>query len=468
MLINKLQNKLIIIFAILFYVLLSFFIAKDVMLILLGLGLFVLLDLFLNKALKFKTELRILFYLLILFLILESIYSGVTSNIQKLSLFVEAAIMFSIVGFSLIKNKNNFFTKEFKILTIILIGLISCNFISTMLVYQSYNIFISSIFNYCKYFSLIYFIMLSKIDKKDILKLLSIFSVVVIACTIISFFQYFGNIQFFNLFRGRFDIVIRNGSYRSIGFFTYPIELGNYSAVFFCLYYYLNKYIYKTTWFYIVSFLLVVNIVLSGTRIALIAIILVFIFSNLKSIRQILFATVILIVAFLMLNCIINIQQVITDTSKEYIGLTPRQYYIEKGIDVWKDNPLFGIGFGTYGSMPYRLKTGDLIFNKYKLHEFDSANLMSTDSFVSEVMPEFGIFGMLLLFLFGRLIYTRYKILDKQDNSNRAYIYVFLTVCILSFNSSSVFFSPHVGTLFWISMGMILNNYDLIKVKLIN
>ncbi|MCB2295314.1 oligosaccharide repeat unit polymerase [Clostridium algoriphilum] len=463
MLISKLQDKLIILFVVLFAFILCFFTIYSKLIILFGACLFVFVDILLRKRFEFKIELRIIFYLLISFVVLEFILQQNDTWIttQTRASIVEIMILFFLIGFALIKNEN-WFTKEFKIITLILIGFIFCNFISTMQHYHSLKIFITSTLDYCKYFGLIYFIMLSKVDEDDILKLLKVFSLFIIVCTILSFLQLLGNIQLFDLFRGRFDIVSRNGNYRSIGFFPYPIELGNYAAILFCLYYYLNKYIYKNIWFYFISLLLVINVVLSGTRIALVALILVFIFSNLKSVRQILSTAIIIVVASLVLNNFMNIQQMINDTKQEYVGMTPREYYILNGINVWKDNPLVGIGFGTYGSMKYRMITGDKIFNEYKLHAFDFAKLQTTDTFVAEILPEFGTLGIVLLFLFGGLFYSRYKIIEKYNKGNRAYVYVFFTICILSLNSSSVFFSSHIGTFFWISMGMILNNYLLL------
>lgn len=457
---------MVVFFLIVFILTICVFIFTGNLLLLFFLSALVVLDQLLDKFFKFRLELRIFFYLLIFFIGLEFM-SGQGSNmagIKMLSYVAEAGILLTIIGFALVRNKN-WYSKEFKTLTLILISFIVCNFFSTILNYQSIGIFLSSTFDYCKYFSLIYFIMLSKFDDNDILKLLKFFSPLIIICTALSVLQFIGLEQFFDLFRGRFEIKYRDGNYRSIGFFPYPIELGNYSAVLFSVYYYLNIYKYKELWFSFISLLLVINVLLSGTRMALVALGLVFIFSNLKSIRQVVSTMIIVIATTLIINNFIDIEQIIDDTKAEYVytDTSPREYYFTKGIDVWKDNALFGIGFATYGSMKYRSQTDDIIYNEYHIHGFDFAKLQTTDSFIAQILPEFGTLGILILLLFGRFIFNRYKQLVKIDKSNRAYINVFLTTCILSLNSSSPFFSPHVGTLFWISIGMILNNYLLLK-----
>ncbi|UZW14985.1 O-antigen ligase family protein [Clostridium pasteurianum] len=459
------KNIFIILSIFLLCLLIPIFVIYDKMIILLGFSLFLFFDFLLKNLFEFKAYLRILLYLLIFFIILEFILQQNNfSTIQKISQVAEIIILLSILTFAILKSKN-WYTKEFKTLTYILVSLIICNFVSTMFQYQNIHIFIISTLDYCKYFTLIYFITLIKIDDKDILKLLKVFSIVIVILSILSILQFLGIQQFFDIFKGRFEIIERNGFYRSIGFFPYPIELGNYCAVIFCLYYFLNKYKYKETWLYFISILLVINIVLSGTRTSLLALIIVFILSNLKSARQIISAAIIIVISFLIINNFMDIQQIIDNTKVEYTGMTPRQYYTLKSIEVWKNNPIAGIGFGTYGAMKYRLQTNDVIFNKYNIHDFDFANLKTTDIFYAQILPEFGIIGVLLLFALGKFFYSRYKILKEYDKSNCAYIYVFLTMCILALNSSSIFFSPHIGTFFWFSMGMILKNYLLLYTK---
>ncbi len=466
--INKNKNISLLIFVFLFICILAMFTIYEKLFIILFFCLFLMIDFFLTKFFGYRLELRILLYLLIFFLIFEFVsgQGDAFNYIRRIFYIVEALLLLLAALIAMINNPFRK-AKESNILTIILISLICTNFIGSMITYGDFNIFLLSTFDYCKYFLLTYFAMLSKIDDKEILSLLRILSPLIIICTILAIFQFFGFVEFFEPFVGRFDITARSGVYRSIGFFPHPIDLGNYSSVLFCLYYYLNKYKYKSKWLFCISVLLVLNIILSGTRTALIALLIILIISSLKSIKQTIISVIALTIILFALNNIIGINSIINSTSSQYLGDTasPREYFLLKGINVWKDHAIFGIGFATYGSMKYRERTEDKIFNEYDIHAWDFANLRTTDTFMAQLLPEFGIIGLLLLSSFALFIYSRYREIFRVDNSNKAYIYVFLSCSILSLNTSSAFFSPHVGTLFWLSMGLILNNYFIKNSK---
>lgn len=443
--------------------LLTFF---DKLIVLVPLCLFIFMDFALKNFAKARVELRIVYYLLILFIVIEQSYGldnsydyikSLLGDIQKISL------LFALV-FVILKNKVSG-TREIKTLTFIMIGFITLNLVSTMLNYQSINIFINSTLDYCKYFTLIYIMILSKFNDEEILKLLKLYSPFIVVGTFFAVFQFMGVEKFFDLFRGTYDIQIRSSFNRAIGFFPHPIEFGNYSCVLFCLYYFLNKYKYKNKWLAFISILLFMNVLLTFTRVALVALILILILNSMKSVLQAIRTFFVLFVLLIILNNFIDLQGIIDDTKTEYSGMSPREYYILKGIEVWKHYPLLGIGFNTYGTKYYRELTGDKIFNQFNIHGFDRMNLSTTDTFLAQILPEFGAIGILLIMLFCIFIYRRYKYLNKIDKSNKAYIYVIISCLLLSLNSSSVLFNPHVGAFFWISIGMIINNYIIVIKK---
>lgn len=423
--------------------------------------LFLFADFILKNIFNMRVELRILYYFLILFIIIEqsagydNSYHHYLDGIQKIGLLLT-------VGFLVIKNKPPF-NHEIKITTSIMLSLILLNFISTMLNYQDLEIFIKSTSDYLKYFTLIYIVIFSKFDDKDIFKLLKLYSPIVIIGTFFAVCQFVGIEEFFKLFIGKYNIQMRGEWERAIGFFSHPIEFANFSSVLFCVYYFLNKYKYNNKWFSFISILLIINIILTITRISLITVLLIFIIDNIKSLKNLFKKLLILFVLVLILNSFIDIQGLINYTQEEYDSSSdsPREYYIVKGIEVWKHHPLIGIGFNTYGNQYYRDLTGDKIFNKYDIHAFDWMKLSTTDTFIAQIFPEFGIIGIMLIIFFAIYIISRYKYLIKShQHENKAYIYIIVSCLLLSFNSSSVLFNPHVGAFLWISIGMIVANYN--------
>ncbi|PHF94240.1 O-antigen ligase family protein [Bacillus wiedmannii] len=462
------EKKLLPLLVIGIFSILSLFIYLDKALILLAIALFLCFDFVLYKLVKVRLEIRMVFYLLLLFIALEQTagldesqnqLKSLLNNIQKIGLL--AALFITVV-----KNRLPA-VKEVRIFTVLAVSFITINFISTMTTYHDFKIFISTTLDYCKYFTLVFIILYSRFDDKDILKLLKLYSPIIIIGFIIALLQFMGIERFFDMFRGIYNIQIRSGIYRSIGFFPYPIEFANYSCVLFCLYYYLNKYKYNNKFLLFISIILVLNILLTGTRVTLLALIATLILNSFKSIKQALKISFFLLILVIIMNSFFNLKEMISDTKMEYSSstLSPREYYITKGFDVFADYPVFGIGFNTYGTRYYRDITGDMIFNKYDVHAFDWFKLSTTDTFVAQILPEFGSIGVILIILSCIFVYRRYRYLNKIDMSNRAYFYIIISCLILSLNSSQVLFNPHVGSLFWISVGMILSNY--IRVKLL-
>lgn len=432
---------------------------SDKMLSLLAICLFLALEYALKHFLKVKGEVRVIYYLLLFFIFYECV-TGLDDSHNFLKgnvVYIEKYGLIAILGISILKNKMQA-AGEYRTLTILAISFVMLNFLSTMINYGSFRIFIDTSFEYCKYFLLIYLVMISKLTDKDLLKLLYIYSLVVIVSTFLAVFQFMGIPQFFTPFLGGYDIQFRSGLYRSIGFFPYPIEFGNYSCVLFSIYYFLNRYKFKKKWLSFISLCLLLNVALSGTRIAVIAVVVVLILSSMKSYWQAVRTTVILVIMSLILNQFFNLQEVISDTKMDYSGVSPREYFITEGIQVWEDHPIIGIGFNTFGTEKYRKLTGDRIFNQYNIHYFDWANLTTTDTFFAQLLPEFGIAGLMLIFFFALFIFRRYRKLDKTDRSNRAYIYAVVSCIVLSSNSSSVLFNPHVGAFLWLSLGLLLSN----------
>lgn len=439
----------------------------DKLILTLPLALILMVDLFLKFVFHIRIEVRMIYYLMLLFIIIEfsagwsSSYDPIKSALNNGQL----AMLILILFYNLITKKIPK-SKELRSVIIFMVFFILFNLISTMYTYGNPTIFIKSTLDYCKYFLLIFIIFSSKSDEKDVYKLLQIYSPIVVFGFILCFLQVIGVEKAFDPFRGYYDIQFRSGMFRAIGFFPYPIEFGNYSVVLFCLYYFLNKYKYKTKWFSFVSFMLFMSVLFTGTRISLIALIFVLVLNSLKSLKQVIVTRVTLVLALLIISPFYDIQRIIDDTKNEYTVVSPREYYIDKGIEVWKEYPVFGIGYNTFGNRYYRDITNDYIFGKFGARGFDWAKLSTTDTFYAQILPEFGTVGLLLLIFFGIFIYRRHKFISKADKSNRAFFYIIITTFIMAANSSGVLFNQHIGSFLWISIGFILYRSHHLKISI--
>lgn len=410
-----------------------------------------------NSKIISKNTKRLL--ILVIFFWFQEFSSAQDYHVLKYTVYiVEILVLTYLLLFSLfnIKRKN---LNEFKKILLLLIAFMFLNFCGIILTYQSFEIFLYSTYDTLKYFILIFYILSLNMKKKDFIDLLMMISGIVIINTFVVLMQFIGKNVFFDIFRGRFNIVSRNGNMRAIGIFPYGIELGNYCCILFAFYYGCIKQInnYLKYYFIFIELLLLICIFASGTRTSMGIIIILLILFNIKTIKGWIKGIIILtIFAFLATN-MLNIDDMIARTKWDVNAELPRSYYLKKGIDIWKDNAFFGIGYGTYGSNKYRERTDDIVFNSYNVHKFDYANLATTDSFISEILPEYGIFGILLILLLGVEIIKQYKIKHDID-FYKTFILVIISIIIMSYNSSTVFFNSHIGSWFWISCGFLLDN----------
>lgn len=406
-------------------------------------------------------------FLIMLFFWFQEFASAQEQPFLRYSLyFLEVLLIIYLFCYGL-KHRKKRNRHQFNITTFVLIGLLFVNFISTMLTYGNLSIFLYSSYDSCKYFALIYYVLALNTSMDEFKDLLDLLAGIVIMHAFCALIQFTGSETFFDIFRGRFKIVTRTGNFRAIGMFPYGIELGNYSCILFALYYNYSKMLDKSIrGFYIfIEVLLVLCVLVSGTRTSMANIIFLVIISNVNSVRGWAKTGLILMTVVIAGSNLINIEEVITRTKWDMSIELPRTYYMKKGIEIWKDNPLFGIGFNTYGSAKYRKRTNDVIFNTYNAHDFDYANLATTDSFMVEIIPEFGILGISILLFFTYEVIRQYRKKRINKQYYKMFIILNFSILVMSFNTSTAFINPHIGSWFWISCGFLLGeDFDRSKV----
>ena len=232
----------------------------------------------------------------------------------------------------------------------------------------------------------------------------------------------------------------------------------------FALIYGVNKAYFKSKGFNCICSLCLLIAAFSGTRTALIAIFVVYVLSNTESFKEISKVIVVVFVTFVCLASFLPLGDILSRLSLDVSTELPRQYYFAKGLEVWAGHPLFGIGFGTFGTLRYRDLTQDYIFDSYDIHKFDFAGLTSTDSFFSEVIPEFGLVGIAVLLFF---VYVVLKSMKENKPYAGAISPTLIAALVLAVNSSTAFTSPHVGFYFWFALGLMfsLGNRDFLQKR---
>lgn len=338
-----------------------------------------------------------------------------------------------------------------------LIGMLALDVVSTMVTYADPFVTVFSLYDTCRYLILMLFVMAIRPNEKEVRALIQVLSVIVLIETVLSVIQFAGDRNAFSHFIGKYSIVRRNGNYRAIGTFFHGIDLGNFSAVMFALFYNYNKHYAHSKYYILISIAAALCTVLSGTRTALANVLAIFLFSNLRDVKKWVQYIAVVLAAVLVLSNFIDIERYMARAQLDFSSDTPRNYYFEKGLEVWKDHPILGIGFGTYGAQRFRERTNDMIFREYDISKYSDVAMTTTDSFLAQLLPEYGVIGIGLI---GMLVYLVQHIYRKKVRKKpvfRAAMTLILSVAILTINSSTCFFNPNIGTIFWITIGLILS-----------
>lgn len=117
-----------------------------------------------------------------------------------------------------------------------------------------------------------------------------------------------------------------------------------------------------------------------------------------------------------------------------------RVYSVVKGIEIFKDYPILGTGYGTYGSAA-SLMYGSPIYEKYDIH-----NRFYSDNEYIKILVETGIIGTIIFSLFIFSLY--YK--NRKENFKLLFLFMFLMLGIFY----NVFEIKILAFYFWISMGL--------------
>ncbi len=444
----------------------TFFMLKDrlllfpvvLMVLLCAFILVILLDL------KYITLGYLLFVPIIIY-ILENQFVAV-QNLGSRLIYVENAFLalLFIMNVFLLKRK-----KEIKGIlpeTVIIIMLCIGNLITYFQFQYEFKVYLLSTNFYLRYFVISLIIYFSKIDYEVFIKILKLFSIFIISNTVICILQFIFGDPFLSPFVGGYFYSFRNDLIRCIGVFPWPTELGAFSGLFFIIYYFSGKHL-KYNFFYLISFFCILNILLSQSRLALLLVIIILFIDNIKKILKLMRYSLILVLIYVFINfgMGININEYIINSIEEYSmpEKAPRIYYVIHGIDIFRDHPFFGIGFDRYGTQWINELENYHLFNKYGIKQFE--RLSTTDSFIAKILPEFGVFGTILLIVFYIILLMKSIRIMKIDQRYKTFFYLLVYYIFYLFNSAHVLFNLNMGPVFWIIAGLVIKYYSVLYKK---
>jgi O-antigen ligase len=133
-----------------------------------------------------------------------------------------------------------------------------------------------------------------------------------------------------------------------------------------------------------------------------------------------------------------------------------------KGLEVFKDNPLFGIGFDRYVTKWTSELDNYNIMMKYNIRFFNTqgnVTLNTTDSFLAKILPEMGLVGGgLFVILIAVVLKKSYK-LTKLNSQFSLFFYTLMYLLFYTINQSHSLFNRQMGPMFWICMGFVIKYY---------
>jgi O-antigen ligase len=302
--------------------------------------------------------------------------------------------------FSLIGKKNSAQALRifFPIMLFVLIGLIS-----GLVNMRALPITALGIFDYLKGFLLIPVFICVSISRRRIIYL---YKILYILAIILSLFALLQELAFFLRFPVEkigvlYPDLVRFGFLRTNSLMEHPNVLGLYTLMFFVLDLNLNR---RLRWHH--AFLLL-GTFLSFSRMVWLASIIVIFFLLIKNRRKIL-----MIVLLSLIICVcVAIPLFYSHTARELrSNNTYRGYTLAKSMEIWKENPLIGVGPGMYGGV-VSVMFNSHIYKEYNFSQywFDYGlrRFRSLDQFWPQILVEMGLIGtlffMFLLYLLVRI-----------------------------------------------------------------
>ncbi len=248
---------------------------------------------------------------------------------------------------------------------------------------------------------------------------------------------------------------------RVVSFFKNEEIIGGYLGGFFLIIvgFFLDKYgLYKKNLIFLIALVFLLAIFVTGERAnsirALLSILLIFLFLRDFDLKK----KIIFIVIFL-----ISISILITNSNylklrfvkqiKPALSITGNDYFdlYKSGYTVFKNHPIFGVG-----NKNYRFVTCDRPSKEERKNNLNIYCSTHPHQIYFEFLSEHGLFGtMIMMFLFYKIIFSRWKILVSNFKYLTLCSYIYLLMVFLPLIPSGAFFGDYLLTIFAINLSIL-------------
>jgi len=299
---------------------------------------------------------------------------------------------------------------------------------------------------YLRYFLLAYIVYMVPFSERDTRKLLRILAWFLLLLTVLVAIQ-FASGRWLAWFMQGNAVVHRASLRRASGVFPYPNEMALFAGAWFFLYFSRRR---LSRLYLLVSVALVSDVFMSLTRwfaFVLLALVILYLLRTRHGVLK----TVVIsgLGVLLLVQFSGTAGRLFEDMPTYSTGSSPRQFYLRTGWNVFKQNPITGIGFDRFGTtLP------SAYYNPEYRHGFHFG-MTTTDSLLARFLPELGVLGVALLFGFLAIVLTRGVVWGSREPVARGYVYCMFFVALSAASSPEAFFGPHAMP-FWISVGLIL------------
>ena len=382
--------------------------------------------------------------------------------------FLQDVLVWRELLLVLIKNK---FKLNLKLYDYFFIGFIVIGFLSCLINSVSFLAFALQVRSISTMYALFYVLRNINIEKKDYKNIVSVLMVVDSIIIVLSIIEFFSDktILFPKVWAE--NIYYASNFERTYSLMNNPNTFGIFTFMVMFLVYFINKDSFSKKYFgyYVLSFL---GIILSASRSTLLVVFLFILFLIYESIKKrscynLIWFIILIVLSFGIVYSfekiklkmeIMNIVEIpnkkpngnsgnhIPDSGKTDNAINPppgftlidrikettsgttaanskvngRIYIIKKGLVIFKDYPIIGTGFGTFGSAASRMVTPD-IYSKYDLN----TSFYSDNEYI-KVVVETGIVGTIIYGLF--ILSLLYELLKTKSCYKLFMFVVFLFI----------------------------------------
>jgi O-antigen ligase len=390
-------------------------------------------------------------------LIIVSLLTIVNEFGSTLRLFVQLS-NFSLIGFLFLKHYGLDFTKFPKVPKSILyfLALYYFSMIITSILSQHFFAGIIMIGRQTIFFIIAYIFYALIKDLKDV-------KTYIIALIVVASILALGSIYDFILSGTKLIDLVFSGRYRAAGFMGAQSKTSTYFILTLPIvltFAYSKIYENKRNLLLSIAALMIIGLLLILSRSAILSILFsLMVISyklNKKYFKNFAFSILIIVLIFLLLD---PLNEIISTLFRVKTGLSQRDYFWELSYNIVKDNPIWGIGPGSYRYLEFNYSP--VLLNSWPGHVIIDLNIATngengSHNIFLKFASDMGIPGIITIFYFMWLI-LKISIINYKKTMNGAR-QIFLTNLIISAALGSMFVRGIFDTIGILTYGIIISD----------